>query len=116
MRGTKERHSMRRDEPAYSMKNGTDFPARPANVLLDVVTLRKIFSAMIGLWIYTRDSNNGFRLREFVERPGTGKLELTFSKGREVEVDFSSHASSPSTRERFLEAVYSNQSPRWRSV
>jgi len=82
MRRTKERHSMRRDEPAYSMKNGTELPARPVNVLFDVVTLREIFSAIISLWIYTRGSNNGFRPHEFMERPGTGKLELTLSESK----------------------------------
>ena len=62
MRGTKERHSMRRDEPPYFMANGTMFPARPVNVLFDVVTLREIFSAAISLPIYTRGSNNAFAL------------------------------------------------------
>ena len=51
-----------------------------------------------------------------VEGPGTGELELMLSESKEVEEDFSLLTSSPSTRERSLEVVYSNRSPRWRLV
>ena len=107
---------MRRDEPAYFMKNGTELPARCVNVLLDVVTLREIPWAVISLWIHTGSSNNRFRPHEFMEGSGTGELELTLSESKKAKEDSNLHASSPSMRGRFLEVVYSNQSPRWRLV
>jgi len=65
---------MRRGDPPYFMENGMVLPARPVNVLFDVVTLRQIFSAVIGLWIYTRGSNNAFCPHKFTEGPGMGEL------------------------------------------
>ena len=53
---------MRRDEPQYFTENGTVLPARPVNVLFDVVSLREVFSTTISLPIYTRGSNNAFAL------------------------------------------------------
>ena len=37
---------MRRDEPPYFTENGTALPARPVNVLFDVVTLGELFWAV----------------------------------------------------------------------
>jgi hypothetical protein len=105
---------MRRDKPAYFMKNGAELPTRPVNILFDVVMLSKIFSAVITLWIHTGGASNGFRPHEFVEGPGAGELKLRLSESKGAEGDFSSRASFPSMRGRFLEVVYSNQSPRWR--
>jgi len=115
VRETKEKHSMRRDESAYFMENSTELPARSVNVLSDVAILREIFPAVMSLWIHTGGSNNGFRPHEFVEGPGTGELELTLSESKKAG-DFDLRASSPSKRGRFLEVVYSNQSPRWKLV
>ena len=84
MRATKERHSMRRCDPPYFTENGTALPARPVNVLFDVVALREIFLTVTNLWIYTRGSHNEFYPHEFVEGPGTGELELTLSESKEV--------------------------------
>ena len=114
MRETKERHSMRRDEPAYSTKDCAELPVSPVSVLFDIVILKEIFSTAISLWI--QGSNNGFCPHEFVEGPGPGELELMLSESNEMEENLNLHASPPSTRGRFLEVVYSNRSPRWRLV
>jgi len=106
---------MQHDESAYFMENSTELPARSVNVLFDVAILREIFPAVMGLWIHTGGSNNGFRPYEFVEGPGTGELELTLSESRKAG-DLNLRASSPSKRGRFLEVACSNQSPRWRLV
>jgi len=92
---------MQLDESAYFMKNGTELPARPVNVLFDVAILRGDFSVVVSLWLHTRGSNNEFRPHELVTRPGT--LELTFRESKEVEECFNLHASSPSTCRWFLE-------------
>ena len=49
-------------------------PARPVNVRFDVLTLREIFSAVIGLWSYTRGSNDVLHPHKFAEGPGMGEL------------------------------------------
>lgn len=100
----------------YFLNNSAEPPARPANALFGNVIPRVIFLEKINLWIHTRDSSNGFRSHEFVSGLGAGNLELMLSEQKEVGEYLYLHASSPSTHEWFLEAVYSNRSPMWRSV
>ena len=65
---------MRRCDPPYFTENGAALPARLVNVLFDVVTLGEVFSAVMGLWVHTRGSNNLFCPHKFAEGHGMGEL------------------------------------------
>jgi len=105
---------MCRDEPAYFTKNGTKLPARLVDVLLNIVILRRTGLAVMSLWIHTRDPNNGFCPRKFVERLDAGELQPALSENKGMGEYFNLRASCPSTPELFPEVVYSNRSPTWR--
>ena len=48
---------MQLDESAYFMKNGTEFPTRPMDVLFDVTILRGDFPVVVSLWLHTKWKN-----------------------------------------------------------